>query len=73
MKRSPQKSKTFEQICELQTDGWNGKNYWMCVNEGSVSLYAQTVGEAPTQKIDIPRATFDRMVAWYLKEQELRR
>lgn len=64
--KSPRDAKTFEQICELQSDGADvPDDFWCSIDEKTLSIYQQKLGERPTQKIVITRKAFNQIVDWY--------
>ena len=44
-------------------------SYWMLTDGYRVSLAEQKNGEAPKQHICFKRATFNRFIDWYMKNQ----
>ncbi len=65
-KKAPREAKTFDQICELRSDGIDAPdNFWCSVDEKTFAIYQQKVGEHPTQKITISRKAFNQIVDWY--------
>lgn len=67
---TPQEARRFQDICDLKTDHWSGKHFWLQVDVGVVTVAEQDTGEACTGMTLIPRQTFDAMVRWYLKDQK---
>jgi hypothetical protein len=66
---SPIEAKTFNKICSLKEDNTATKDFWMLLNEDSVTITAQRSGEDVTAQINIPRKDFNKFVKWYTKEQ----
>lgn len=44
-------------------------DFWMITDGFRVTLAEQKEGEAPTQYITIPRATFNKFIDWYMRDQ----
>lgn len=69
----PYDAKTIGEVCQLQRDNYDAGDFWILTDGYEVSLAEQEVGSYPSQKITVPRAMFNRMVSWYMREQKLRR
>ena len=65
-KLTPMKAKTFNQICDLRTDHAEIGDYCLMIDEGTVHLNEQALGESPTREIQIARDAFDKMIRWYV-------
>lgn len=72
MKLAPIKAKKDIQIIRLKTDNYSTDDFWILLNKDTVNIHEQRSGETSKQNITIPRKDFDRLVKWYLREQELR-
>lgn len=72
MKLAPIKAKKDIQILRLKTDNYSTDDFWILLNGDTVNIHEQRSGEKSKQNITIPRKDFDRLVKWYLREQELR-
>lgn len=57
-------------LAELRTDHKEIGDYWILTDGWRVSMVQQKTGESPTQKVTIPRAEFNRMIDWYLRDQK---
>lgn len=67
---SPRVAKTFNQLCQLQTDNINSKTSWLLVDEGVVYIHNQINGHPSTGSITLTRREFNRFVDWYNKNQK---
>lgn len=65
-------AKTFDQVCSLQTDHKDLKNFWMLTDSQHITIANQKTGEKCKQSIDMPKVDFDRFVVWYTRQQKLR-
>lgn len=63
--KTPREALTTKQVCDLPRDNVQHRNFWMLVDEVSVSVAEQKIGEASTGSVRISRAAFDRFVDWY--------
>lgn len=68
---SPRNANSFDKVCLLNRDNKTVGDCWILTDGSQVSIVQQNLGEAPRQEISIPRAQFNRLIAWYLKEQKL--
>ena len=68
---SPKMAQTFNAVCRLKTDSFDVGNFWVLHGGNVISFAEQKLGHKATQTITIPKKTFDRMIAWYLREQKL--
>jgi hypothetical protein len=67
---SPREAKTYAQILKLKSDNYSTNGHWILLNGGGeVVIAEQVTGEAPTAKMKISRREFNRIVNWYVKEQ----
>lgn len=64
--KTPRRAGTFNAVCDMPRDNVTWQNFWIITDGGNVSLCNQKLGEHPTQSIDIPKKTFDRLVDWYM-------
>jgi len=62
----PMKAKTLKQICDLQTDHTEVGDYYLAIDTGVVYLSEQGWGESPTERMEIARDAFDKMIRWYV-------
>jgi hypothetical protein len=72
-KISPKEAKTFDQICMLQTDGWDTKNSWICLGEETVTICLQKNYQKATDSVTLDRKEFERLANWYFRPQRLRK
>lgn len=70
---TPRQTRTFEDICRLQTDHCDTKEAWLSVDVGSITIMNQRTGEPSTGQVTLTRHAFGRFVDWYLREQKMRR
>jgi hypothetical protein len=57
----------------LRTDHKDTGDFWILTDGWRVSLYQQKTGHPSTQNITIPRAEFNKLVAWYMRDQKPRK
>lgn len=63
---------TFNELCRFERDNIEVGGGWSIMTDTyNVWLSKQQVGEWPTDKIEVPRAVFNRMVKQYLKPRKL--
>lgn len=62
---APQRARTTAALERLERDNVAYGDFWMLIDEATVSMTRQKVGEFPTEKISIPRHVFDKFVRWY--------
>ncbi len=72
-KRSLKDCRTTDQVCELPRDHSDAGDFWIISDGHTVSMAQQKYGESSTQSISIPRATFNRLIAFYTKPQNVRK
>jgi len=63
--RAPRMARTNRQIRALARDNVSTRDYWILVDEGSVTISKQRSGQTRTEHVTISRAAFDRFVDWY--------
>jgi hypothetical protein len=70
---SPKDAKGEKQVCMLQTDHYETKDFWILIDawNNEVYIHQQKTGEKSKQDICIPKKDFNRLVEWYLKEQKV--
>ena len=78
--RTPQKSETMKPydangktLPQLTRDNKTFGDVWILTDGYRVSIYDQRAGKAPSQGLTLPRARFNRIIDWYLKNQPLRK
>lgn len=62
---TPREALTLDQVDSLPSDTVETDDHWIVIDGGDVALCAQRTGEAPTQEIKLPRATFEAFIDWY--------
>lgn len=67
----PYDAKTLDEVCSLERDNISFGDFWILSDGHTVSLRKQKQGEMPSEGIQVPRATFNKMVDWYLKDQKV--
>jgi hypothetical protein len=72
VKLSPQKANTLKKLCSLNRDNKALKNYWILVEESTVTLCKQTAGSVAEQHVTIDKRAFDNLIAFYQAEQEIK-
>ena len=66
MKRiTPQTAKTEAKLAQLKRDNCDLKDYWMLVQEKSVTIAKQSSGEPAQFMVDIPKTVFDKFIKFY--------
>lgn len=73
MKLSPFAAASIEAICRLNRDNFDSGNFWILTDGDEVSIVEQKLGETPSQRIAVPRATFNRLIGWYMRGQKVKR
>jgi hypothetical protein len=63
--KAPIDAKADAQVCALGRDNVSWGDYSILFDADRVWLSQQAIGEAPTQKIELPRHVFDRFARWY--------
>ena len=66
----PYDCKTTKQVCLQRTDNADSGDFWITSDGYGVCLAEQKLGTAPKQIFRIPRANFNRLVSWYMREQK---
>jgi len=60
---------TNAQICRISRDNFTIGDCTIMTDGFNTLIRLQKMGEMPTQEIDLPRPIFNRLIAWYQKEQ----
>lgn len=47
-------------------------DFWILTDGYHVTIAEQPIGSEPTQAIRVPRASFNKLVDWYMREQSQR-
>lgn len=71
--KSMHAAKTERDVIALERDNWQFGDFGLLCDGFSVWLSEQPKGEAPRQKVEIPKAVFDKMVAAYTAPQKTQR
>lgn len=66
----PCDAKNTDEVCALQRDNFDSSDFWILTDGYQVSIADQKRGAPPAQHINIPRPIFNRLVAWYMREQK---
>lgn len=66
----PYDANTEAKLLKLRRDNYDADDAWILTDGHRVSIAAQKVGENPTQKISLDRATFNKLIAWYMRDQK---
>lgn len=66
----PYNCKTFEDVCSLRRDNKDAGGFWIMTDGNVVTICQQKFGERSTATVNVPRKDFNRLVAWYMSEQE---
>ncbi len=66
----PYEAKTTDEVCRLQTDHNDVDDYWILTDGYTVTVCEQKSGKIPAQEINVPHAIFNRLIAWYIREQK---
>lgn len=67
---SPSKA-SFNEICSIARDSTNVGDFSLICDSCSVTITEQKSGEAPKQSVSMKRATFNRLLLWYLKPSRI--
>lgn len=65
--------RSIDDVCALGRDNFTVGGHWILTDGYKVSVVAQKVGASPTESISIDRATFNRLVRWYMRQQVVRK
>lgn len=68
----PIEARTFKKICALKRDNLSARDFWLQLDEGTVTLAKQRNGGPAEMMMEIPRAQFDRLVRWYVTGEVFR-
>ena len=68
---APIDCRTFKQVCSLKTDNAETGEYWIMSDSCSVTIAKQRLGHKAEFANSIPKEHFDRLIAWYLKKQQV--
>ena len=66
----PYDCKTNKQVCAQRSDNTSAGDFWILTDGCEVSLAAQKVGEPASEMISIPRAQFNKLIDWYMRDQK---
>ena len=66
----PYDVKDSDEVQTLKRDNFDAGDFWILTDGYDISICEQKSGHAPTQKIHIPRAVFNKIVSWYMREQK---
>lgn len=69
----PYDAKTEKQIIGLNRDNLSTEGHWILLHGDSVTFSAQRPGEGCTASLSVPRAEFNRIVSWYMRDQKPRK
>lgn len=64
-------SNTFNKVCKLQTDNFSTRDYWILTDGSNVNVCKQRNGQPAIVSMTIPIYHFNKLIEWYIKEQEL--
>ncbi len=65
----PYDLKNTEETCRLRRISFDCDDAWILTDGYTVSISQQKVGAPPTQSISLPRAQFNRLIQWYMRDQ----
>lgn len=71
-KISPRKVKSTKQLCRMARDNIDIDDHWILNGMDTVTIARQKVGEPAVAAITIPRATFNKLVDWYMRPQPVK-
>ncbi len=66
----PYDAKKLGEVCNLRTDSKDVGDYWIMTDGYQVTMHEQKLGKPTTQDIAIPRTVFNRLIDWYMRDQE---
>ncbi len=62
----PRAATSTDALCAMPRDNVSSGDYWVIVDESTISFCHQKTGEDPTEgPVQIPRRIFERFVRWY--------
>jgi hypothetical protein len=64
-KLTPQTARTETQILALPRELCESEDWLLGVDEDAVYITEQKMGQAPTQKLKVPKRSFDILIRWY--------
>jgi Holliday junction resolvase RusA-like endonuclease len=64
---SPMEVRDIDTLCKMPRDNLTVGDFWILTDGYTVTICQQKTGHSPTEKVHVPRATFNRMVRWYTK------
>lgn len=70
-RRSLMDCRNDNQVCRLGRDNMTVGDFWIITDGYRVTIAAQKIGARPTEKITIPRGTFNRFVRFYTRQQKI--
>lgn len=61
----PRDAITLDEICQLDRDNVDAGDFWMILDDGTVTLAEQPAGQKLKTKVIVPREAFNVFVDWY--------
>ena len=68
----PSEVNTFDKACAMRRDNYSRGGYWIMADGREVTIAQQRNGEEAKSMTSVPRATFNNLIRWYLRDQKLR-
>ncbi len=65
VKLTPKTANTFNKICKLDRDNLDSRNSWISINEKTVTIFNQRMGESPTGEVTLTKKEFERFIKFY--------
>ena len=63
--KAPIECRTFDDICNMPRDNVYCGDFSILIDECTVYLDEQKLGEPPKQQIAIPKSVFKKFITWY--------
>lgn len=63
--KTPREARTFAQICKLPRDNVDSGDFWIAIDEQTVTVAHQQTGAPAISKTTIPRRQFEALIDWY--------
>ena len=69
----PYDAKTEKHLLSMSRDNITFGDFWMLNSSDHVTMAHQKVGEGARAMLSMPKKEFNRMVAWYMRDQKPRK
>lgn len=68
-KLAPYHARGTVDVTRLRTDHYDLDGAWILTDGYHVAIRKQKAGESPTEGVSLPREDFNKLIRWYLREQ----